>query len=134
MARPLAAVNGRATLSNETEIESEFKTMSELETIEVFGPKGRAIINLCDLQSYRAKGFKTENEVLAEKTKAKEKREKEKGKPFSIAIESMTVTELKEYAEDNDIDISGLTKKADIIEAIQQAEAGQDEEPEPEQE
>ncbi|HUS74281.1 MAG TPA: hypothetical protein VMY06_14570 [Sedimentisphaerales bacterium] len=43
-------------------------------------------------------------------------------KPISVAIESMTIPELKEYAEVNKIDVSKLTKKVDIVEAIQKHE------------
>ena len=38
-------------------------------------------------------------------------------------FEAMTVKELECYAEENGIDISGLKKKADIIQAITSAEA-----------
>lgn len=37
-------------------------------------------------------------------------------------VDGMTVAELKEYAENNGIVISGLTKKAEIIDAIKEAE------------
>lgn len=36
-------------------------------------------------------------------------------------LDSMTVTQLKEYAATNNIDISGLTLKADILAAIKAA-------------
>lgn len=39
------------------------------------------------------------------------------------AIEDMTVDELKAYAAANDIDISGLTKKDEIMNAIQNAQS-----------
>jgi hypothetical protein len=38
------------------------------------------------------------------------------------SLENLTISELKEYADGNEIDISGLTKKVDIIEAIEKAE------------
>lgn len=36
-------------------------------------------------------------------------------------FESMTIAELREYAEEHEIDLTGLTLKADIIEAIEKA-------------
>lgn len=79
--------------------------MSELETIEVFGPKGRAIINLCDLITYRAKGYRLANEPEPPKR-----------------LDEMTVAELKEIAEKAEVELAGLTKKADILAAIEKAQ------------
>lgn len=39
------------------------------------------------------------------------------------SFESMTVAELKEYADENEIDLTGLSLKADIVAAIEEAEA-----------
>lgn len=41
-----------------------------------------------------------------------------------IAMENKTVAELREYAQEHGIDLKGLTRKADILEAIQSAEDG----------
>lgn len=40
------------------------------------------------------------------------------------ALESMTVDQLKSYAAENDIDLTGKSTKADILSAIKSAEAG----------
>lgn len=46
-----------------------------------------------------------------------------KAEPASEAgYEGMTVAQLKSHAEDNDISLDGITKKADIIAAIELAE------------
>lgn len=44
-------------------------------------------------------------------------------------VEEMTITELKEYAAENDIDLGDAKKKDDILAAIQQNEQGQGEDP-----
>ena len=84
--------------------------MGTLPTVRVIGPKGLAIINESDLALYRSKGFKTEAEVEAE-AKAKSQ-----SPPASLV--NLTVPELRKYAEENGIDLSDLTKKADIVAAI----------------
>jgi predicted DNA binding CopG/RHH family protein len=89
----------------------------ELETIEIFGVRGRLIINKYDMNIWRAKGYKTKEEFENEKA------QEIKSLPIEKDIKSMTIAGLKEYAEQNGIDISGLTKKADIIEAIEKAQA-----------
>ena len=86
--------------------------MGTLPTIRVIGPKGLAIINVSDLELYLAKGFKTEAEVEAE-AKAKAKSQS----PL-VSVVNLTVPELRKYAEENGIDLSDLTKKADIVAAI----------------
>lgn len=43
--------------------------------------------------------------------------------PKETDIEKMKVTELKEYAEENGIDLGDATKKDEIIEVIKEAEA-----------
>lgn len=45
----------------------------------------------------------------------------------SQPLEKMTIPNLKMYAELSDIDINGLTKKDDIVEAIKKAEASEKE-------
>lgn len=62
-------------------------------------------------------GFQRRRRELAAKQTAVEEGAKQtvENKP----IEEMTVAELKQYAADNGIDLSGATKKADILTAIQ---------------
>ena len=93
--------------------------MGTLPTIRVIGPKGLAIINVSDLESYRAKGFKTEAEVLAAEAKAKAEAEAESDSTVNADdLDQMSVPELRAVAEANGIDLSGLTKKTPIVEAI----------------
>lgn len=40
---------------------------------------------------------------------------------YDVVLEEMTVKQLVEYADDNDIDLGEATRKADIIEAIRKA-------------
>jgi hypothetical protein len=87
----------------------------ELPTIKIKGKRGILIINEQDLPEWRAKGYVPIDEAETEA-------EHQKPQTLEQAIESMTVPELREYAEGNEIDISGLTKKADIVEAIEKAE------------
>lgn len=42
-------------------------------------------------------------------------------KPAEVALANMSVKQLKEIAEQEQIDLAGLTKKAEIIEAIEKA-------------
>lgn len=65
-------------------------------------------------------GFQRRRRVLAAKQTAAEEAAKQtvENKP----IEEMTVAELKQYAADNGIDLSGATKKAEILTAIQSAQ------------
>ena len=44
-------------------------------------------------------------------------------------LDRMTVAELRDYAEENGVDLTGVTKKADIREAIRAAEAAGDPDP-----
>jgi hypothetical protein len=54
--------------------------------------------------------------------------------PSERAWEDMTVPELRKYASVAEIDVSGLTKKDDLIARIQEVEAEREEEAEPEEE
>ena len=102
--------------------------MASIPTIKICGPDcDSMIINESDLKDWRKKGYKPIDEVEPEVTQ-------DDGEGQEKAIEDMTIPELREYAEGNDIDISGLTRRADIIEAIKEAESEQDEETEQEQE
>lgn len=87
----------------------------EIETIEIFGVRGLLIINKSDLNFWRAKGYKTKDEVENEKA------QEIKPLPIEKDIESMTITELKEYAKRKNIDISEFTKKSDILGVIRKA-------------
>jgi len=94
--------------------------MGTLPTVRVIGPKGLAIINESDLELYRSKGFKTEVEVEAElKAKAEaESQQETDGMVTADNLDEMTIPELRAIAQENGIDLGGLTKKADIIETI----------------
>ena len=91
--------------------------MGILPTVRVFGPKGLAIINLSDLEMYRAKGFKTESEL---QTKSPEP---EPETQIEGELESMKVQELKDICADLNIQefegtpVANL-KKAHLIAAI----------------
>ena len=62
---------------------------------------------------------KKATDVLAEANEAaKEEAEKEAN---AVAVEEMTVAELKAYAAANNIDLGEATKKADILAAIKNA-------------
>lgn len=103
--------------------------MASISTVKMTGPSGNLItVNEPEVEIYEAKGYELFVESRQEDPVLDEDEAQQK------AVEDMRVPELRDYAEDNDIDISGLTKKADIIEAIQQAEAELDEEPETDEE
>tara|TARA_R110002020_G_scaffold376130_3_gene587297 strand:+ start:22273 stop:22656 length:384 start_codon:yes stop_codon:yes gene_type:complete len=48
----------------------------------------------------------------------------EESNPEVLNLPQMTVVKLREYAEDNEIDLEGFTKKADIIDVIRESIAG----------
>jgi hypothetical protein len=48
--------------------------------------------------------------------------EEKEGEEEEINLKTLTVAELKGLAEEKEIDIEGITKKADIIKAIKKAE------------
>lgn len=58
-------------------------------------------------------------EVIGEEPEQGSDEESEQG--AGDELDSMTVDELKEYAQEADIDLKGVTKKADIIAAIREA-------------
>lgn len=69
-----------------------------------------------------------EDEAARAAEAAKEAREAQEATETPVAtttsiLDGMTVAQLKEYAANNDIDITGLTLKADIRAAIEAAEA-----------
>ncbi|MFB0840966.1 hypothetical protein [Paenibacillus oleatilyticus] len=70
------------------------------------------------LEWFRDHGYIVEEETTEESVASND--EPDTPKP----IEEMTLPELKEYAEKNQIDLKGLTKKDDILAAIQGASNG----------
>ena len=50
--------------------------------------------------------------------RAREKRAREAAKNDNIDLESMVIRELQTYAAEKNIDISGLKKKSEIIDAL----------------
>lgn len=69
-----------------------------------------------------------EDEAARAAEAAKEAQEAQEATETPVAtttsiLDGMTVAQLKEYAANNDIDITGLTLKADIRAAIEAAEA-----------
>jgi len=98
--------------------------MASISTVKMKGPSGNLItVNESDVEIYEQKGYKLFVESKSEQPQPR---------PLEQAIESMTIAELKQYAECNDIDISGLTKKQDIIDTIRQEEAERNEDSEQE--
>jgi hypothetical protein len=68
-----------------------------------------------------------EEEIEQQQTQEPEPQIKQPSEPIEtkhimVAIESMTIPELKEYARVKEIDISKLTRKADIINSIKNQE------------
>ena len=64
--------------------------------------------------------FETDDETLAEKLK--EMGYTVTGKVDAKPLDKMTVDELKAYASEHGIDLGEATKKADILQTIQEAE------------
>lgn len=67
----------------------------------------------------RAGAFGDSAEALGVKTKAPEADEGE-----GVNLKTMTVPDLRAYAETNGIDLGEATRKADILAAIEEAEKG----------
>lgn len=83
-----------------------------LPTVKVIRDGQEVIINLTDYDPDK-------HELVGQK--------QEEQPETPISLEDMTATELKEYAQENDIDITGLRSKADLLAAVQLAEESQDE-------
>lgn len=60
--------------------------------------------------------------LIGESAVVEQEQEEEEPSQNTIDFNSMTVAELRTYAEDNEIDLEGATKKDDIILAIKVAE------------
>ena len=82
--------------------------MGVIPTIEMVGPAGRRIVNACDEQGWRKKGYR----LASEKPQAE-----------GDGLDAMKVADLKELVESEDIDLGEATKKNDIIAAIREARA-----------
>ncbi|WP_033818887.1 hypothetical protein [Kitasatospora sp. MBT63] len=62
--------------------------------------------------------------IGAPKPKPKAEPKSAASDPGAGSLEKMTVEELQAYAAENDYDLGGVTKKADILAAVQAAETG----------
>jgi len=94
----------------------------KLKTIEVVGPAGQIKVNVSDLKMWRIKGYRPVDDV-----------ESESENPSGVAetpLEEMTVPELRDVAEKEKIDLSGLAKKRDILDYIKDVRAEREGTPE----
>jgi len=87
--------------------------MAVIPTVELVGPAGRRIVNACDEQQWRAKGYK----LIGEKAKT----EKSLCDNDADGLFGMENRELRELAEACGIDLGGATKKSDLVAAIRKA-------------
>lgn len=82
--------------------------------------------------SDKVSGAKVGTKTAESANKAENKNEDENKAPEKSATpdDSWTIPELKKFAEENDIDVNGITKKSEIIEAINEstADSGNDDE------
>lgn len=88
-------------------------------TVEITGgPAGRLVINQSQLSEYEAKGYHVVDGANPQNQSADDGNDNDSSHAPVDNFDEMTIDQLKEYAQSNDIDLSGITLKADIIQAV----------------
>lgn len=91
--------------------------MAKIPTVTMRGPAGSVVVNASDQTMYEAKGYKPVGAVAAGDRVTVREPQADEGYDFN----RHTVAELREFAEETEIDSRGMNK-AELVSALGEAE------------